>query len=72
MITIKFGHNNQITKPASSFTTVSAVLRNAGLRTALGFGDNVEAHVNSAAVGSSYGLRSGDIVELITRANAKG
>jgi translation initiation factor IF-1 len=72
MIKIKFGHSNEVNKSADVFTTVGAILRNASLRTALGFGDNVEAHVNGAAVNNSYALRSGDIVELVTKANSKG
>lgn len=72
MITIKFGADNQVTKAAGSFTTVNAVLRDAGLKTTLGFGDNVEAHVNGSAVPGAYALRDGDIVVLITRANSKG
>ena len=72
MITIKFGHNNEVRKPAATFTTVGAVTRNAALRTTLGFGDNVQAMVNNAEVPTTYSLRSGDVVELITKANAKG
>ena len=72
MITIKFGANNEVTQNAANFTTVGAVLRNAGLKSTLGFGDNVEAHVNGNAVSSTYALRDGDIVVLITKANSKG
>lgn len=72
MITIRFGVNNEVSKPAASFATVRQVLSNATLRTQLGFGDNTEARVNGQTVTASYALRSGDIVELITKANSKG
>lgn len=72
MITIKFGRDNEVRKAATEFTTVGQVLRNASLKSTLGFGDNVEAHVNGAAVGGTFALRDGDIVVLITKANSKG
>ena len=72
MITIRFGVNNEDTRPASDFTTVRQVLSNASLRTQLGFGDNTEARVNGTTVGAGYALRDNDVVDLVTKANTKG
>ena len=72
MITIKFGMDNELRKTVSEFATTGSIMRNAGLRSDLGFGDNVESHVNGVAVNSSYALRDGDIVTSIPRANSKG
>jgi hypothetical protein len=72
MIVVQFGRDNEIRKPAAQFPTVNTVVNSATLKNALGFGSNVEAHVNGAAVNGGFALRSGDVVTLITRANSKG
>lgn len=72
MITIKFGIDNEVRKTIEQYPTTGAILRDAALRTVLGFGDNTVAMVGGTTVESSYALRDGDVVELVTRANSKG
>lgn len=70
MITIRFGVSNMLERPISLFPTVSSVITSPDLRTALGFGDNVEAQVNG--VSGTEILSDGDVVDLVSRANTKG
>lgn len=72
MIVIKFGLDNELRKDVAEFPSVGAILRNPTLQAALGFGDNIQAHVNESEVPDTYALRDGDLVELTTRANSKG
>ena len=70
MITIRFGVANQLDRPLNAYPTVTSILRNPDLRTALGFGDNVEAQVNGVA--GTEVLSDGDMIDIVSRANTKG
>ena len=70
MITIRFGLANQIQRPLGGFPTASAVLNSRDLQCALGFGANVEAHVNG--VPGVMELADGDTVDIVSRSNTKG
>jgi len=72
MIKISFGVNNSVDKDASKYPTVTHVLQDANLQQFLGYGNNVEARVNGVTAVDGQRLMSGDVVELVTKANKKG
>ena len=69
-IKIKFGPNNSVEKAVDQYPTVDDILRDDDLKALMGFGNNVEAHVNGNA-GVSI-LQDNDEVTLVTRASTKG
>tara|TARA_R110000772_G_scaffold54929_1_gene125401 strand:+ start:113 stop:331 length:219 start_codon:yes stop_codon:yes gene_type:complete len=69
-ITVKFGPGNSEEVSLNEFPTTAAIIGSRGLKQRLGFGDNVEAHVDGSSEVSQ--LRAGDTVMLVSRANSKG
>jgi hypothetical protein len=72
MLTIKFGLDNQITKPDGIFTYADAVLADRNIQAALGFGaDGFEALVNGAPDSGDI-LPNGSVIQIVPAAAKKG
>lgn len=67
---VVFG-SQRFSQEVSHGLTVAGVLNNASLRAVLGFGSNVEAHINGVAQPGNTPVRAGHVLTLVTRANSK-
>lgn len=70
-ITLRYGTANALTRGVNAGTTVKQVLTNQSFRAALGFGDNVIAKINGAAVRDDLYVTDGLVIDLETAANQK-
>ena len=74
MITVEFGVNNQVSRDAANYATLSDVIRDAALTQFLGCGSNVDASINGGPVENcgNRTVRDGDKITLVTRTAGKG
>ena len=68
-VEVAYGLDNSIRTKA---TTIGSILGNERIKAFLAFGENVEAVINGAVVGSNYLLAEGDNVTLRQKAGTKG
>lgn len=70
-ITVKYGSGNSLTKTFPVGTTVDGVLKNDAIKGALGFGNNVEGHVDGVPQTGSTSLRDGITLAVYDKACQK-
>lgn len=70
MNTLRFGATNSLNVQLAG-STVASVLANSAYRGALGYGSNVQAKINGSVVSNDYQIRSGDVIDIETRAQEK-
>ena len=70
--TVKFGLGNEVTQPVSKFAAVADAVRDAGIQSLLGYGDNVEATINGSVVPGDTRITAGMVISLQTKAHTKG
>lgn len=70
-VTIRFGPANELTREFARNTTVSTLLGDRGIQSALGFGSNVQAVIDGEVQNPASPLADGDVVLIETKANAK-
>jgi len=72
-VTIRYGLDNSLTKPAAEISSVRDILNSTSLQAVLGFSpDNTQALVNGITQDSNAMISDGDVVELRTVAARKG
>lgn len=69
-IVISYGLNS-LTKDVAHGSTVADLINDENIQAALGFGQNVDALIDSAVVGSYTTLSDGDEIVVQPKANAK-
>ena len=70
-ITGVYGIQNTVTREFESGTTVGDLKKNADLRAALGFSDNVQVYVNGVVAGDEFVIGPGNIVAFEDQAGRK-
>lgn len=67
-VTIQYGTGNSITKSFPAGTTVEQVLTSPAVRGGLGYGANVEGHLDGIPMPGTASLRSGDVLSVHDKA----
>ena len=70
-ITVKYGTGNSLTRSFTTPITIGAILGDAAIQAALGFGSNVEGYLLGVPQPNSITLRGGDTLSINDKACGK-